>query len=395
MTWSLPLSCVCIAVLTLACGSTPTEAERREDRLDQTPVHFHVALRAQLDGPDGAQTAESLVEAPASRSQADRLAREVFSNRLEGRSRLRRGHRPAVTWSSLRAPGASVGADSDAAALFLALLSEDSVNDSSIPDLVLVYQASELRPDGIQDPVLRRLTRASRALVFARAGYCQQAEREAATVAATSLQSAEIDALQEWLGDLPDPSTTTDDLERAAVVLAGAAQACCFTARNDDDAASVSISGWIDDAEHLGVSPNRVALLRGWAALAAGDESEARAQLTLAQEGKADMDISRYTILRDALASNSDSQALERASRQLFNQRWLSRVVLRGVRRAFEEDGLIAALDQHPETRAMREFAAGYVAVIRAVRVSEPMFDHAYKGDHDSFERLSLLFRGR
>lgn len=382
-----------LAAFSFACTTgSSAEVDRREEQLDRTAVHFHLALRARLEGPDGRRTAEALVEAGRSDARAESLARAVYADRADGRTWLHEDRRARVTWSSLRDPDSSIDPATDAAGLFLALLEREAVNGRLVPDEVLVYEASRLSVEEVEDPALRQLTRASRALVFARAGYCEQAEREAqATLDAGSDRSAIHGSLERWVAGLPEQDATTADVERAVSVLAGAARACCATSEGDDERAARSIARWIDDAERLGVSPGRVALLRGWAALARGEREEARAQLVRIHEEDAGLEASRYRLLRDALAAAPESHALENAP--LVDRRWLSEVALRGVHRAFEEDGLLAELDEHAETRAMRELAAGYVAVVAAAREAQPMFDQAHAGDHGSLERIAQLFR--
>ena len=385
-----------VVILALGCGETePTESERIEQRLDRTSVHFHLTLRDRLEGASAAQTAAQLAASSRSPERARRLAERLFADRSRGAQWLRDGRRPATALTHLVVDGSEADPAADQAAFFLALLLEDAVDDTRIPKQILVFEASRLDLERVRDPTLRALTRASRALVLARAGYCEMSEVDTRAVLRASPTRAEVEASTgRWLATAGlDAASLHEDLTRALSVLAGAARACCGIRNGREEAAARSIRDWIDDAEDLGVSPDRIAILRGWAALAVGDEDGARAQLSVLRAGTVDpQEAPHQAMLRDALAAGS-AEALSEATERLVDRRWLSGLALRGVRQAFVEDGLLDALDEQPEARTLRHFAAGHVEVIAAARERFPMFDQAHQGDRGTFERVQQLFR--
>ncbi|MCB9595057.1 MAG: hypothetical protein H6719_20235 [Sandaracinaceae bacterium] len=386
-----------IVLLGHGCGGTsePTESERVEERLDRTAVHFHLALRDQLEGPSAEQTAAQLVASRGSPARARDLAERVYAERQRGARWLREGRRPARALAPLVAEGADADAASDQAAFFLALLLEDATDDTRIPKQILVYESTRLSPERVRDSAVRALARAGRALVLARAGYCEMAEAEALAALEAGPSRAEVEvSTSRWLATSAlDSSALHADLTRALSVLSGAARACCRIRDGRHDAAARSIQRWIGDAEELGVSRERIAILRGWSALALGDADGARVQLGLLRSSAVEpAEAPRQAMLRDALASASDD-ALDEATHRLVDRPWLSGLALRGVHRAFAADGLLAALDEQREARAHRDLAIGHGAVIASARARFPMFDQAHQGDQGSLERIQQLFR--
>lgn len=394
----LPLSALGFA---LACsgGAEPSEAERLEQRLDRTAVHFHLSLRAALDGDDGAAVARQLIEASRTRDVAGRIAQAHFADRARGARLLREGRRFDGTLSELVAPETEVPGDIDGAAFFLALLAETAAEDGRIPKQVLVYEATRLSLDGTP-PVVRALAEAGRALVMARAGYCERSAAEAERALGRELSEAEVRReVARWLDEEAfgegrlEPARLYADVTRAVSVLAGAARACCGVRDGENTTATRSINRWIDDASELGVSDSKTAILRAWTALVREDRDAARGELAVLRERELGPDdTSRYRMIRDAVASSS-REALDDATEQLVDRRWLSALALSGVADAFSEDGLLAALDAHPAAGGLRRLAAGEVAVIAAARARYPMFDQAHQGDKTALDRLAELFR--
>jgi hypothetical protein len=380
------------------CGSKeePSEADRLATRLDRAAVHFHVALRERLDGPNGAAFARELAAAGTSAERARALAQQIFERREEGAERLREGWEARRPLAPLLVESSDLDVHTDRAAFLLALLAETVDDDRRIPKYVLVYEASRLDPAQVSDPTLRRLARAASALVYSRAGYCEHMEREVRALGADELTEAEVlTMVDRWLpnADALERDRLHRDVTRVVSVLAGGARACCGIRRGNKPEAARSIDRWVDDAEALGVSESRVAILRAFAALAQGDEATAREQLERVRDVELSAaDTPRYAMVRDALAS-SETAALRDATERMVDRRWVSALVLSGAHQVFREDGLLDALGQQPEARALRQLARGEAAVVEEARSHHPMFDQAHAGDQGTLDRLADLFR--
>ncbi|HJL14114.1 MAG TPA: hypothetical protein RMH99_00590 [Sandaracinaceae bacterium LLY-WYZ-13_1] len=386
-----------LLVLAAGCASdTPSEAERLESRLDRTTaVHVHVALRAHLDGPQGAETARALAAAADERGRAAQLAETFFAERDTGRSRLQDDQRADRALSSRLAEDGSLSPETDRAAFFLALLAESVEDDHRIPKQILVYEASRIDPDEVSDPVLRRVARAASALVMARAGYCERVDEEVRAVRATETTETQVrHGVDRYMPEAAlDPARLHVDLRRAVTVLVGGAEACCAMRRDRNARAAASVEAWSDEAEQLGVPGARVAILRAWAALARSDRDAARRQLERIREGEIPSeDLPRYAMIRDAFAADEPG-AMRDATERLVDRRWISALVLSGAHQAFREDGLLEALAQQPEARALQRLAAGEAAMIAAARARYPMFDQTHAADRGPLDRLADLFR--
>lgn len=382
-----------IALLVAGCGGDEpqTEQERVAARVDRASVHFHLALRARLDGPQGERWARDLIAAREDDALAERLARELFEDRASGRQWLQDDRRPRH--GVLRHLGAPDPAE-DQAGFFLALLDQDALDDRRIPKQVLVYEASRLDRSALE-PTLAALTAAGRALVMARAGYCDATERDASRADGEIPTVEETRAaLRRWMPSREaDAEALHEDLRRAIAVTTGASRACCAIREGDHAAAARSIEVWVDDAAALGVSASRVAILRSWAALAQGEREAARTHLEAVDPSALEPEERpRYRMVRDALASDDQQGAID-AAEQLVDRRWLSALALRGVHAALVEDGAFEALEAHPPSRALLHAAAGHAALTAAGRAVFPMFDQAHAMDRSLTERLGELFR--
>lgn len=385
------------AVLVTACGGSEpeTEASRIEARLARNSVHVHLALRDGLEGSDGAELARQVREAASSRQAADRLAQRLHERREAGSEWLSDGRAPREAITRHLTPDAALDPADDHAAFFLALLLEDALDDTRIPKQVLVYEATRLQLDEVDDPVLQVVARAGRALTLARAGYCESARREAAAVLESTPTRAHAEASTgRWLsGAEVDIATVHADLGRALTVAAGATRACCAIRDEDMPAAASSVDDWVRDAEQLGVDPSRLAILRSWSALVGGDSDTAREQLGTVDQTTLDPEeVPRYRMVRDALASRGE-QSLDDAAAQLVDRRWLSSLALRGVHHAFSEDGLLEAIRASETGRELTQFAAGHAAMTDAARDRYPLFNQIHQADRGPMERLGELFR--
>ncbi len=383
-----------VTLLLAGCGPrrAESESERLEARLDRTAVHFHLTLRARLESEGGAAYASRLASAPDSPATAAELAEELFGARQRGAARLRDGRRSDRPFAPLLVEGSTLGPELDAVAFFLSLLDAVASDSGRIPKQILVYEAAHLDIERVSDRTMSRFARAARALVFARAGYCERATEEASAASRAELTQSDVDATiaQLWPSGGLDRVRVHSDVARAISVLSGGARTCCALRRSEGRRGAVR---WLDDAEALGVAPSRIAILRAWVAISEGDRAAARSHLDrLGGEPLSPADAARARIVREAIASTS-AEALRDAQERVVDRRWLSALVLEGVHQAFVEDGLLSAIDAHPEAGALRRLAAGEAVVIAAARDRFPMFDQAHQGDRSFVSQFAELFR--
>lgn len=386
-----------LLALALVSGCSRDDADRLEGddaRMDRTSVHVHVALRAALDGPDRERWARRLAAAAENEAVADALAIELYAQRELGAERLREGFRPRRALSAALAPDAALDPATDQAAYFVALVDETVAAEQRVSKQILVYEATRLRPQEVDAPLVRRLASALSRLVYARSGRCggeassppePPTEAEVSRALARWAQSSDVELEIE-------PARLQRDFVHVERLLHGGARACCDIRVGRDREAARDIEAWLPDAEALSVHPSRVALLRGWIALVDDDLEGARAQLEAMREaGPLAEDAHLYALLRDAVASG-DGPALEDAHSRMVDRNWLSRLALVASHDAFVEDGLIAALRASPETAALGTLARGEAEVLRAARRRHPLFDQAHQGDQGPLDRLSSLF---
>jgi hypothetical protein len=123
------------------------------------------------------------------------------------------------------------------------------------------------------------------------------------------------------------------------------------------------------------VRPERVAILRAFAATARRDRTSARALVDSVRASEFEPgDRERHRMIRDALAS-PDDHGLSDAMVRLVDRDWLLALVLEGVVDALERDGLREALAEHPAARAAIDFVAAEASVLYAARSLDPLFD--------------------
>mgnify|MGYP001946477367 FL=1 len=315
----------------------------------------------------------------------------MFDRRDEGAALLDEGWRPRTSLAPRLEESVQLDPDTDQALFFAALVSQTVASEQRVPKQVLVYEASRLRLDALDDVVLRRLVSALAQLTYARAGHC--GELPSSPPASFAREDVRR-SLDRWL---PAASQRLDevhpDLGRIERVLIGGARACCEIHGGRDERAARAIESWLADATALGVHPSQTALLRGWVALVDGDVEAVQERLgEVRRHGRLPEDERLYGLLRDAVASSDDASRRDAAER-LVDRRWLSRLVLVAARRTLVEDGLMGALEASPAASASSRLAAGEAELIEAARRRYPLFDQTHQGDQGALERLADLFR--
>lgn len=342
----------------------PSPADRALG-LDHAAVHLHLVLRRELHR-DPTRAVE-LLRASESRPVAEEWADWLLDRRAEGAAALAAGHDVGPVLGGLG--GAAETLERERVALLFALVADRAGEPPQVPLPVAVYEASRVDAEAIGEPFVG-MVRAARALVYSSADLCELARSEAAA----STRAPDADALDE-LVSTTDAATVAEDLEHARRLLVDGSVACCAVREGAVVEAAKRIEASAADASLLGVSPDRVAILRAFAATARRDRDTARRLVdTVRAADLAPADRERHRMIRDALAS-PDDHGLSDAMVRLVDRDWLLALVLEGVVDALERDGLRAALDRQPLARSAWQFVSAEASVLAAARALDPLFD--------------------
>lgn len=342
--------------------------------LDHAVVHLHLALRRELHRDPS--RADELRRAPMARPVAERWADRLLDRRVEGATALAEGRDVGPVLGGFGSPITQT--DPERVALLFALAAHRAGGPPQVPLAVAVYEASRVDPNASGDS-LAGMVHAARALVYSSADLCDRARAEAdASMRAPSAEELTAVALG-GLGS--DAATVAADLEHARRFLVDGAVACCAVREGAVVEAAKRIEASASDAAALGVRPERVAILRAFAATARRDRTSARALVDSVRAAELEpADRERHRMIRDAIAS-PDDHGLSDAMVRLVDRDWLIALVLEGVVDALERDGLRDALAEHPAARAAIDFVAAEASVLYAVRSLDPLFDRVDPSD--------------
>lgn len=374
---------------------------RLEDRLDGTPVQFHVAIRELLSEDGSGAFMRDLAAAAEARDAAERVARAAYDRRAGAAERLRADADAelAPVLPALRAgadaealpPGHTLGdaAQHERALLLLGMLvvlGRDGTD--AVPAPVLLYEAWRLDPEALRASV-RPFLHAMRAWAYSHGGLCDLASEEGRRAMAEP-DAAVVERAVARLTErgATDPEAILADLGRVRRLLGDGARACCDIRGGAHHAAAERFEPRLDDAAGLDIDAPRLALLRAWVALEGGDAAVAQSHIADVREADLRVeDRPRYKMLRDTLAV-PDPASADDALARLVDRRWLSQLILQAALDALERDGLLGALELSAASREAISVAAGEGAALDAAREMFPFFDRADDKDRDLLRRF-------